>query len=284
MLAEVITMQKGDKNISFECGAVSSGNLTTAPLITEDYRQGVPFLLSCKTRHCDFPGAAGGNYSLAEYLSNDGVSIKINDKHNRYIGHFNVWKTGFGDFCIGTIAMRNNSHNSDYSPKNLKQLLLNQAINLLENNHGAQIVLIGMGGHNMKNIFPDSFNQGGKGYEVLGRLRHAEYHSFKEKDVKILEKVTGMTVYNKEMTINNQDAIGMQGDQRKDFKNALVILDRNNEKARDNDGVAQAKRILQNYEDNNNLNDDQQWYRELSMMEATVRKQLRTQFWGGSKN
>lgn len=283
MLAEEITSQKGAKNINFECGAVSSGNLTTSPLTAENYQQGVPFLLSCKTKHCDFPGAAGGNYPLAEYLSNDGVSVKINDKHNNYIGHFNVWQLDSGDFCIGTVAMKNNSGNSDYSPKNLKLLLLNQAVNLLENNQAAQKVLIGMGGHNMKNISPDSFNQNGKGYEVLGRLRHAENHSFLQGDVEKLEKITNMAVYNKEININNQEIIGMQGDQRKDFKNALIILDRNNEKASDSDGIAQAKSIIQNYEDNNNLTDDQKWHRELRMMETTVQKQIRAQFWATQK-
>lgn len=179
--------------------------------------------------------------------------------------------------------MKNNSGNSDYSPKNLKLLLLNQAVNLLENNQAAQKVLIGMGGHNMKNIFPDSFNQNGKGYEVLGRLRHAENHSFLQGDVEKLEKITNMAVYNKEININNQEIIGMQGDQRKDFKNALIILDRNNEKASDSDGIAQAKSIIQNYEDNNNLTDDQKWHRELRMMETTVQKQIRAQFWATQK-
>ncbi|MCX8957124.1 hypothetical protein [Erwinia psidii] len=283
MIAEEITMQKGAKNISFECGAVSSGNLTTSPLTAENYQQGMAFLLSCKTKHCDFPGAAGGNYPLAEYLSNDGISIKINDKHNDFIGHFNVWKLDSGDFCIGTVAMKNNSRKSDYSPKNLKHLLLSQAVNLLENNQGAQRVLIGMGGHNMKNILPDSFNQNSKGYKVLGRLRHAENHSFPQGDVKTLERITGMAVYDKEININNQEAIGMQENQRKDFKNALIILDRNNENARDSDGIAQAKKILQNYEDNNNLTEDQKFYRELTMMEATVKKRIRAQFWATQK-
>lgn len=283
MLAEEITSQKGAKNINFECGSVSLGNLTTFPLTAENYQQGEPFLLSCKTKHCDFLGAAGGNYPLAEFLSNDGVSLKIKDKYNNYIGHFNVWKLDSGDFCIGTVAMKNNSRNSDYSPKNLKHLLLNQAVNLLENNPVAQKVLIGMGGHNMKNIFPDSFNQNGKGYEVLGRLRHAENHCFLQGDVEKLEKITNMAVYNKEINISNQEIIGMQGDQRKDFKNALIILDRNNEKASDSDGIAQAKSILQNYEDNNNLTDDQKWHRELRMMEATVQKQIRAQFWATQK-
>ncbi|BET80833.1 SufD family Fe-S cluster assembly protein [Edwardsiella anguillarum] len=283
MLAEEITTQKGTKNINFECSTVSSGNLTTSLLTAENYQQGEPFLLSCKTKHCDFLGAAGGNYPLAEYLSNDGVSLKVNDKHNNYIGHFNIWKLDSGDFCIGTVAMKNNSGNSDYSPKNLKHLLLNQAVNLLENNQTAQRVLIGMGGHNMKNIFPDSFNQNGKGYEILGRLRHAENHSFLQRDVEKLEKITSMTVYNKEIKINNQENIGMQGDQRKDFKNALIILDRKNEKASDGDGIAQAKRILQNYEKNNNMSDDQKWYRELRMMETIVQKQVRAQFWATQK-
>jgi len=283
MLAEEITLQKGAKNVNFECGAVSSGNLTTSPLTAENYQQGVPFLLSCKTKHCDFPGAVGGNYPLAEYLSHDGISVKINEEHNNYVGHFNVWKLDSGDFCIGTVAMKNDSGKSYYSPKNLKHLLLNQAVNLLENNQAAQKVLIGMGGHNMKNLFPDSFNQSGIGYEVLGRLRHAENPNFLQEDVEKLERITNMAVYKKEININNQDIIGMQGDQRKDFKNALIILDRNNEKASDSDGIAQAKNILQNYEDNKELTDQQKWHRELRMLEAAVQKQIRTQYWATQK-
>ena len=278
-LAKEITLKKGAKDVSFECESVSSGNLTTAVLTAENYQQGVPFLLSCKTKHCDFPGAAGGNYPLAEYLSSDGISVKINDKHNEYLGHFNIWKLDSGDFCIGSVAMKNSSGNSDYSPKNLKHLLLKQAVNLLEYNQGAQKVLIGMGGHNMKNIQPDSFYKNSKGYEALGRLRHAENHSFSKGDVKILEEITGMVVYDKEININNEEVIGMLGDKRKDFKNALIILDRNNEKASENDGIARAKSILQNYEENKYPTKDQESYRKSRMHQAKFAKQMRAEFW-----
>lgn len=243
-LAKDIADSKGVKTTDFELKEVKAGNLKTKPLDEQDYTKGAPFFLSCKTKHCDFPGAVGGNYPTAEYLSNQGTSVKVFNSSDDYVGHYNLWQQDNGDFCIGTIAMIDNHGISKYSPKDLKHLVLAQAISLLDNNEQAKSVSIGMGGHNLKNMFPAKFEKNTEGFVALGQLRHADLNSVNQNTVAQLEKITGYKVSKDSPVITAQDRIGMRPDQRKDFKNALVVVDRNN--------LEQQKKILNNYKQTNN--------------------------------
>ncbi|MFZ4214208.1 hypothetical protein ACOZB2_22605 [Pantoea endophytica] len=95
-----------EKAFSFTCKKIVCSGLKAIPLTADEYKAGLPFQLSRKTGHCDFPGLAGGNYPIAEYLSADLLSVKIIDEKDNYIGHFNICKTTEKNFCFGTIAMR----------------------------------------------------------------------------------------------------------------------------------------------------------------------------------
>ncbi|GLT18236.1 hypothetical protein GCM10007938_20140 [Vibrio zhanjiangensis] len=248
-LAKDITNSRGVKTTDFELKEVTAGNLKTKPLEEQDYTKGAPFFLSCKTKHCDFPGAVGGNYPTAEYLSNQGTSVKVFNRSGDYVGHYNLWQQDTGDFCIGTIAMIDNHGISKYSPKDLKHLVVAQAISLLDNNKQAKSVSIGMGGHNLKNMFPAKFEKNTEGFVALGQLRHADLNlvnqnSVNQNMVTQLEKITGYKVSKESPVITEQDRIGMSPDQRKDFKNALVVVDRNN--------LEQQRNILNNYEQTKN--------------------------------
>ncbi|MFW7525228.1 hypothetical protein ACODM8_13995 [Vibrio ostreicida] len=243
-LAKEITDSVGQKTIDFEVEKVTAGKLKTEPLDAQDYAKGAPFFLSCKTKHCDFPGAVGGNYPVAEYLSTQGTSVKIFNDSNNYVGHYNLWKDNKGDFCIGTIAMIDNHGISQYSPKDLKNLILAQAISLLNNNEKANSVSIGMGGHNLKNTLPGKFEKNTEGFVALGQVRHADLKSVSESPLKRLEKITGYTVSMAGPVIVDQDQIGMAPEQRKDFKNALVVVNREN--------LEQKKKILHNYNETKN--------------------------------
>ncbi|WP_061010286.1 hypothetical protein [Vibrio sp. CUB2] len=243
-LAKDITDSKGVKTTDFELTKVTAGNLKTIPLEGQDYTKGAPFFLSCKTKHCDFPGAVGGNYPTAEYLSNQGTSVKVFNSSDDYVGHYNLWQQDNGDFCIGTIAMIDNHGISKYSPKDLKHLVLAQAISLLDSNKQAKSVSIGMGGHNLKNMFPAKFEKNTEGFVALGQLRHADLNSVSQNTVAQLEKITGYKVSKDSPVITEQDKIGMRPDQRKDFKNTLIVVDRNN--------LEQQKKILNNYQQTKN--------------------------------
>ncbi|WP_039983577.1 hypothetical protein, partial [Vibrio sagamiensis] len=246
-LAKEIMDAKGEKSIDFDLKGVNAGKLKTKPLEPKDYSKGAPFMLSCKTKHCDFPGAVGGNYPTAEYLSDKGSSVKIFNSAEEYVGHYNIWKQEDGDFCIGTIAMIDNHGTSKYSPKDLKNLVAAQAISLLENNPQANSVSIGMGGHNLKNMFPGKFDKNTDGYKALGSLRHADLSTASQglvKELKELENITSYKVRTDSPVIANQKEIGMMPDQRKDFKNALVVVDKGN--------LNQQKRVLENFEQTKN--------------------------------
>lgn len=243
-LAKDITDSRGVKTTDFELKEVTAGKLMTKPLEEQDYAKGGPFFLSCKTIHCDFPGAVGGNYPTAEYLSNQGTSVKVFNSSDDYVGHYNLWQQDNGDFCIGTIAMIDNHGISKYSPKDLKHLVLAQAISLLDSNKQAKSVSIGMGGHNLKNMFPAKFEKNTEGFVALGQLRHADMNSVSQNTIAQLEKITGYKVSKDSPVITEQDRIGMSPDQRKDFKNALVVVDKNN--------LEQQKKILNNYEQTKN--------------------------------
>jgi hypothetical protein len=101
-----------------------------------------------------------------------------------------------------------------------------------------------MGGHNLKNMFPAKFEKNTEGFVALGQLRHADLNSVSQNMVVQLEKITGYKVSKDSPVIIEQDKIGMKPEQRKDFKNALAVVDRNN--------LEQQKRILNNYEQTQN--------------------------------
>lgn len=263
-LAKDITNARGVKTTDFELKKVTAGKLHTKPLEGQDYEKGAPFFLSYKTKHCDFPGAVGGNYPIAEYLSNQGTSVEIFNSSDDYVGHYNIWQQDNGDFCIGTIAMIDNHGYSQFSHKELRQLILTQGISLLQNNERAQRVSIGMGGHNLRNMFPSKFAKNTDGFFTLGELRHADLSSVCQDRINHLERITDYEVRKKSPVITGQDEIGMMPDQRKDFKNALVVVDRNKLEGRTN--------ILENIKQTKNQPSSNATIEEQSVSRKSQRK------------
>ncbi|MDE1249229.1 hypothetical protein MCT08_06375 [Vibrio aestuarianus] len=158
-LAKDITTARGVKTTDFELKEVTAGKLHTKPLEGQDYEKGAPFFLSYKTKHCDFPGAVGGNYPIAEYLSNQGTSVEIFNSSGDYVGHYNIWQQDNGDFCIGTIAMIDNHGYSQFSHKELRQLILTQGIRcykIMSEHKGFRLVWVGT---TLETCFPQSLQR-----------------------------------------------------------------------------------------------------------------------------
>ncbi|MGY2187387.1 hypothetical protein [Pseudomonas sp. SDO5591_S426] len=232
-LMSVLNDQLAEKSVSFSVSAVSFHDMQIEPLTTSDYKSGLPFLLSCETRHCDFIGGFGGNYPLAEYLSPDGISCKIT-RAAEYVGHVNAWKDNEGNILLGTLAMKQEEVKTNV----LRQTLELFSKSLLENNPDTHKILLGMGGQNLSILFSDHFIPGGEGHSPLGKIRHEDdiiQHAPIE--VKKLELLTGMDVYG-QVNINNQDSIGMSPNNRLDMKNAVIFMD--DEKAKTVDAKASA--------------------------------------------
>jgi len=220
VLVTMLNDQLAEKSVSFTLPAVSFHDMKIEPLTTSDYKSGLPFLLSCETRHCDFIGGHGGNYPLAEYLSTDGISCKIT-RASEYVGHINAWKDNEGNILLGTLAIKQDEVKTSV----LRQTLELFSKSLLENNPGTQKILLGMGGQNLPILFPDLFIPGGDGHSPLGKIRHEDdiIHSASG-EVKTLQRLIGMEVYG-QTNINNQDSIGMSPNKRLDMKNAVILMD-----------------------------------------------------------
>lgn len=219
-LMSILNDHLAEKSVSFSVPAVSFHDMQIEPLTPSDYKSGLPFLLSCETRHCDFIGGFGGNYPLAEYLSADGISCKIT-RAAHYVGHVNVWKDVEGNILLGTLAINQEAVKTSV----LRQTLELFAKSLLESNPDSQKILLGMGGKNLSILFPNQFMDGGNGHSPLGKVRHEDnaFEKFPD-ELQTLEQITGMPPYGT-VNLNNQDNIGMSPNNRLDMKNAVVFMD-----------------------------------------------------------
>jgi len=219
-LTNILNSKTGEKSVSFSIPPTAFHDMRIDPLTSADYKAGLPFLLSCETRHCDFVGGFGGNYPLAEYLSPDGISCTIT-RGGDYVGHINVWKDAEGNLLLGTLAVRQDEVKSSV----LRQTLELFAKGLLETNDDTHSVLLGMGGQNLSVLYPGLFTPGGDGHFPLGRVRHGD-NIIEHLPVETtkLESLTQMKVHG-QVNIRDQDTLGMNPDNRLDMKNALVFMD-----------------------------------------------------------
>jgi hypothetical protein len=208
----------GEKTISFNVPTVKFLEMEIEALTNDEYKSGIPFLLSLETKHCDIIGGFGGNYPLAEYLSDDGISCKIMQQ-GKYVGHFNVWKVSTGDFTIGTLAIKREDVRSEI----LRQILDDFSAKLLTQNESSKSVLMGLGGQNFSILYPAEFSDCGPGYQALGNIRHADDIGSHAADVKTIEAITGLSIFGG-IDIKNQEKIGMTPDERPDMKNCLVLM------------------------------------------------------------
>lgn len=218
LITNILNEKIGEKSISFDVPTVKFLDMEVVPLSSVEYKDGVPFLLSLETKHCDIVGGLGGNYPLAEYLSDDGVSCKVM-RQGEYVGHFNVWKDSNGDFTIGTMAIKREEVRSEV----LRHILDEFSVKLLMQNEGAKSILMGLGGQNLSIFHSAEFSESGVGYQALGRVRHADDIMSHAEDVKLVEDITGLSIFGG-IDIKNQDNIGMAPDERPDMKNCLVFM------------------------------------------------------------
>lgn len=201
--------------------------LRVRPLTQADYAAGLPLLLSAETGHCDIPGGAGANYPLAEYLSGRGRSCSVleaSQGHEKYQGHFNVWRLDDGRYLLGTLALRSDVH---CASQRLQAVLWEFAEALLQQSPSAPCVLLGMGGQNLARLYPSGFEPGSQGHRSLGILRHAAQDVFtrQKDDVACLEAITGMPVVPGPLHIERESEIGMEPDRRVDMKNGMKWLE-----------------------------------------------------------
>ncbi|WP_121101000.1 hypothetical protein [Pseudomonas sp. WPR_5_2] len=219
-LTRILNNKHSEKTTNFSIPTATFHDMQIEPLTADDYKAGLPFLLSCKTQHCDFVGGFGGNYPLAEYLSSDGASCRIL-RAGEYVGHINVWKDTEGNIMLGTLAVRQDDVKSNV----LHQTMEVFAKCLLEENADTNAILLGMGGQNLQILYPGTFSAGGEGYSPLGKIRHEDniLDKFRDETQKI-SSITHMEVYG-QVSFHDQDSIGMPPNSRLDMKNALIFMD-----------------------------------------------------------
>lgn len=221
IITDVLVAAKGEKKTNYSIKSAEFDTIKIEPLTADEYKIGLPFLLSCKTEHCDIIGGFGANYPLAEYLSDDGISCKITDSTD-YVGHINVWQDSSNNLILGTLAVQRDHVKS----KVLNQLLRVFSKQLLEDNPKIESILLGMGGQNLSILYPNSFSPDTNGYELLGRIRHQIDIQQKYPDeVKSLQEITRLGVYG-QIEINDQQRIGMEPNDRLDMKNLMSFMDR----------------------------------------------------------
>lgn len=289
-LLELIQETHPEKPFNFTCKDTSCNDLNAIPLTSEEYKAGLPFQLSHRTGHCDFPGLAGGNYPIAEYFSGDLLSVKIFNKENTYVGHFNIAKTSEGNFCIGTIAMVNTHRKNLYGSKNMYFLLLKVAVQLIEDNPEAKKVSLGLGGCNLKVLYPDVFKSHTQQYQSLGLIRHTQTsllsdakqnpsnHKELSQAMRTIEGVIRRPINLTPVDIDNQAAINMRPEDRKDFQNSFTLVTRNNNDNYPTD-MDTIKKLIKNYEETNHSKDEEKARRLDGSKRASANKKARTEKW-----
>ncbi|MDR6352581.1 hypothetical protein [Pantoea sp. SORGH_AS_0659] len=250
IIIEILKSQSITKSYDFKIPEKTEfHNMIISRLSTDEYAGGLPFLLSCETGHCDFIGGVGANYPLAEYLSGEGVSCKVETRYHdsySYSGHFNLWKTADKNIVIGTIAIKREEVKSIV----FRQLIEKFSVALLNENPDVSNVLLGMGGQNLNTLFPNTFNSpSSSNFKALGECRYAEniHDEYISDHLKTITDITKLEAYGK-VELNDQERIGMLPDQRPDMKNALVFMDRSAMREVEKKERELLKKIIRDYQ------------------------------------
>ncbi|MFZ4214209.1 hypothetical protein ACOZB2_22610 [Pantoea endophytica] len=186
--------------------------------------------------------------------------------------------------------MMNMHKGSLYSAKHLQHLLLKVATQLLKDYPEAKNVSLGFGGSNLNVLYPGVFKSHTHQFQSLGLIRHADTSLLSEakKDpannhklslaIKTVERLINRPINLTSVNIENQDAIDMRPEDRKDFKNSFTLVTAENSEQYKT-GILTTNRVIENYEKTRRPTDEQKNNRLIGSQTVIEYKGISTTYW-----